>query len=73
MTFDALTIAGILSAALSGGFVLATAMIQSATWSAHARSLSASFAKGRHFRRPAVTVLRRAPRQRFRPATAELT
>jgi hypothetical protein len=28
MTFDALTIAGILSAALSGGFLIATAAIQ---------------------------------------------
>jgi hypothetical protein len=68
MTFDALTIAGILSAALSGVFVLATAAIQ-APQSVHRRSTSvAPVAHVRsHLRRPAFSVLRRAVHERFRP------
>jgi len=37
MSFDALTIAGILSAALSGGFLIATAGIQAARRSGRRR------------------------------------
>jgi hypothetical protein len=39
MSFDALTIAGILSAALSGGFLIATASIKAATRSGRRRPL----------------------------------
>ena len=38
MTFDALTIAGIVTAALSGGFVLALAMAEASSRSTHRRS-----------------------------------
>jgi hypothetical protein len=42
MTFDALTFAGILSAALSGGFLIATATIQAPRRSVRRRSPSDS-------------------------------
>jgi hypothetical protein len=72
MTFDALTIAGILSAALSGGFILATAAAQTPE-AVHRRSSSATLATRirNHIRRPAaLTGLRRAAPERFKPLRA---
>jgi hypothetical protein len=72
MTFDALTIAGIVSAALSGGFVLATAAIQAPRWPVHRRSTSSALATRIriHVRRPDLSVFRGAGRDRFRPLRA---
>jgi hypothetical protein len=73
MTFDALTIAGIVSAAISGGFVLVTAALQSPRWSVHRRSSSAATGTRVHIGRPVVSVFRIAARKGFRPVTADLT
>ena len=54
MVFDALTIAGIVSGALSGGFVIATAMTRAPSRSAHRRSSSLPLARDTRSRGRAV-------------------
>jgi hypothetical protein len=73
VTFDALTIAGIVPAALSGGFVLATAALQLPRWSVHRRSSSAAPGTRVNIGRPGVSMFRIGARKGFRPVTAELT
>jgi len=71
MTFDALTIAGIVLAALSGGFVLGTAAIH-VPRSVHRWPSSTVLATRIrvHMNRPALPAFRRAAQGRLRPLTA---
>jgi hypothetical protein len=59
MSFDALTIAGILAAALSGGFVLAIATVQASKRSANRRSSSPLLAQEVRRRRRGIHARRR--------------
>ena len=79
MTFDALTIAGIVTAVLSGGFVLALAMAEAPSRSAHRRSSPAALAEdtrglglGSDARRVRPQLAGRQAKQ-FRPRTALTT
>jgi hypothetical protein len=68
MIFDALTITGILSGVLSGGFVVATAFARPASRSEHWHHASTTPTRGRLKRRlPAVRVARA---KHFGPQTA---
>ena len=76
MTFDALTIAGIVTAVLSGGFVLALAMAEAPSRSAHRRPSPTPLAEdarglglGIHARRVRPQLAGRQAKQ-FRPRTA---
>jgi len=71
MTFDALTVAGILSAVLCGGFVLATATAKAPPRSAHRRSSSAPLAEHTRIRGRAVHARRRRTLlvRRWRPTS----
>ena len=76
MTFDALTIAGIVTAVLSGGFVLALAMAEAPSPAAHRRPVAGTPCRGRAWHgagRPCSSGAPRAGRRQakqFRPRTA---
>jgi len=61
MTFDALTIAGIVTAVLSGGFVLALAMAEAPSPTVHRRPVPARLARGRQAMGRAVRARRGRP------------
>ena len=68
MIFDALTITGIVSGALSGAFVVATAFARAPSSSEDRRPASPTVTRGRAKRRlPAIRVTRTG---HFRPQTA---
>jgi hypothetical protein len=71
VTFDALTVAGILSAALCGGFVFAMATREMPREAGHRRSSSTTRAMGARRRKRSVRARRRrrdVARRRTRPS-----
>ena len=69
MTFDALTIFGIVYGALSGGYIIATALAQAPSPTVRWRSASARLASGRRtMARAAVRGRHERPRLAWQPS-----